>query len=111
MLKTLKKRADFLRVQQNGQKINTKGVMVFSLEQQEGYIIRVGYTATKKLGGAVVRNRIKRRLRAVARDIIAAHAKPGYDYVLIGRHHTAARPFEGLKKDIIFALHQTNCYQ
>jgi ribonuclease P protein component len=56
------------------------------------------------LGSAVVRNRTKRRLREVARQILPLLAKPGFDYVLIGREATAARPFAHLVEDLKLAL-------
>jgi ribonuclease P protein component len=65
---------------------------------------RVGFTVTKKLGNAVARNRSKRRLREAARLTLAGIARPGHDYVLIGRGATAKRPFEDLRKDITAAL-------
>jgi ribonuclease P protein component len=61
--------------------------------------IRVGFTATKKIGNAVTRNRAKRRLREVARAILPRHGRPGYDYVFIARSSTALRPFEKLLQD------------
>ena len=70
--------------------------------------IRVGFTATKKLGNAVVRNRVKRRLRALADRLLPLHAKPGLDYVLIGRIDTAARDFALLESDLMLALERTN---
>lgn len=51
--------------------------------QQPGEGCRVGYTVTTKCGNAVVRNRIKRRLRALVRELFPTHARAGYDYVLI----------------------------
>ena len=65
---------------------------------------RVGFTATRKLGNAVVRNRVKRRLREVARLRLSGLARPGHDYVLIGRAPTAERPFPELEKDLNSAL-------
>jgi ribonuclease P protein component len=65
---------------------------------------RVGFTATKKLGNAVVRNRVKRRLREIARQHLAAAALPGHDYVLIGRQPAFARTFADLEKDFTTAL-------
>jgi len=67
--------------------------------------IRVGFTCTKKVGNAVARNRAKRRLREVARMVLPAHGRDGWDYVLIGREGaTADRRFEDLKQDLISAL-------
>ena len=65
---------------------------------------RVGFTATKKLGNAVVRNRVKRRLRELARLKLAGQARPGHDYVLIGRAPTRDRAFPDLETDLNSAL-------
>lgn len=62
--------------------------------------IRIGLTASKKVGNAVARNRAKRRLRALARDILVREAAPGHDYVLIARTTTATRPFDRLAADL-----------
>lgn len=70
----------------------------------EAQTIRVGFTASKKVGGAVVRNRARRRLKALAREVIANEAAPGYDYVVIARAETATRDFADLRKDLRFAL-------
>lgn len=69
---------------------------------------RFGFTATRKLGGAVVRNRAKRRLRAVVRHLAARHARPGYDYVLIAREGTLQRPFAALLDDFRVALQKAH---
>ncbi len=67
--------------------------------------IRVGYTCSKKLGGAVVRNRAKRRLRAAAAEILSAQGAAGWDYVLVGRPEaTVGRPFPDLLDDLRTAL-------
>ena len=66
--------------------------------------IRFGLTATKKTGNAVMRNRIRRRLRALALEVLPQCGQSGYDYVLIGRVHTAPRPWDRLKKDLVSAL-------
>jgi ribonuclease P protein component len=66
--------------------------------------IRVGFTVTKKVGNAVVRNRVRRRLRAAAEDVIPTYAVPGRDYVLIGRAGTRNRPFQALVGDLHRAL-------
>ena len=67
--------------------------------------IRVGYTCSKKIGNAVARNRAKRRLRAVVADVLLQGAKPGWDYVLVGRPGvTIDRDFTALKGDLTYAL-------
>lgn len=65
---------------------------------------RVGFTATKKIGNAVVRNRVKRRLRELARSGLCPQARTGHDYVLIGRQPTFTRAFPDLEKDLSAAL-------
>lgn len=70
--------------------------------------MRVGFTVSKKVGNAVVRNRARRRLRAVAAELLAEHARPGNDYVLIGRAGTPERPFAALRGDLLKALERTD---
>ncbi len=65
---------------------------------------RVGFTVTKKIGGAVVRNRMKRRLRALAREFLADRGFPGSDHVLIGRAGGIERDFGSLRQELERAL-------
>ncbi len=66
--------------------------------------LRIGFTCTKKIGNAVQRNRMRRRLREAARLTLEQNGRTGFDYVLIGRAGTTNRTFEALQKDIISAL-------
>lgn len=67
--------------------------------------MRVGYTCSRKVGGAVVRNRAKRRLRACAAEIIPLKGRDGWDYVLVGRADaTVGRPYADLVADLDLAL-------
>ena len=66
--------------------------------------IRIGFTVTGKIGNAVVRNRAKRRLRAAAGRLLPDYGRAGFDYVLVGRNTTQARPFEALCDDLQKAL-------
>ena len=66
--------------------------------------IRLGLTASRKVGNAVVRNRARRRLREAARQILTAHAAPGHDFVLVARAATAERPWTELLGDLTAAL-------
>ena len=66
--------------------------------------MRVGFTVTKKIGNSVVRNRCKRRLRALAREILATEGIAGADHVLIGRDETAARDFAAMRAELLAAL-------
>ena len=65
---------------------------------------QVGFVVSKAVGTAVVRNRVKRRLRELARLKLALHARPGHDYVLIGRAPSFARAFPDLERDLDSAL-------
>jgi ribonuclease P protein component len=103
----LKKRSEFLRVKDEGRKWVSPTVIVQAGKAQSPSL-RFGVTATKKLGNAVLRNRVKRRLREAARKVLAgktlAEAFPPADIVLIGRVETAACPFETLVKDLRWCL-------
>jgi len=66
--------------------------------------MRVGFTVTKKIGGAVVRNRMKRRFRALAREVVPAKGIAGADHVMIGRANGIEREFGLLRLDLAGAL-------
>ena len=79
--------------------------MVIQALRHEGReSIRAGFTATRRVGGAVVRNRAKRRLREAARLLLPQFGQPGCDYVFIARNGTAARPWARLLDDVKSAL-------
>ena len=69
---------------------------------------RVGFTASKKVGNAVERNRVRRRLREVVRLRAADGMQPGHDYVLVGRRAALALPFEQLVADLTIALRRAH---
>ena len=105
--KRLKTRADFLRAQR-GFRRSTPGLTLEACltpdhVRLEG-AFRVGFTASRKVGGAVERNRAKRRLRAAAYAILPLSAREGHDYVLIARTATISRPFAELSRDLNTAL-------
>lgn len=66
--------------------------------------IRIGYTVTKKIGGAVIRNRMKRRFRALARELLPDEGLAGADHVLIGRAGGVERDFGLLRTELRKAL-------
>jgi ribonuclease P protein component len=102
-LQTLKKRAEFLRAQRGIRRV-TPGLTLEICPCPDGESVRVGFTASRKVGNAVVRNRAKRRLREAARLVLAGAGRPGIDYVLVARLDTATRPFESLKSDLAQAV-------
>lgn len=106
-LQTLTKRADFLACAR-ARKQATPGFILQARRrdtQDDPSCIRIGFTASKKVGNAVARNRAKRRLRALARLVLPRDGKPGWDYVLIARAgETATRPFAALESDLLRAL-------
>ncbi len=107
-LETLRKRAGFLAAAR-GRRAVTPGFVLQGRARRPGEAdadcIRVGFTASKKVGNAVARNRAKRRLRALAREVLAEHGRPGWDYVLVARReHTATRPFDRMREDLRTAL-------
>lgn len=74
-----------------------------SQAERSGAIL-VGFTASRKVGGAVERNRARRRLRAAAQAVLPLYGMPGNAYVLVARRETLTRPFEGLITDLKSAL-------
>ena len=70
----------------------------------ESATVRIGFTATRKIGGAVIRNRAKRRLREAARLLLPLHAAPGYDYVFVARMGAPTRAWPRLLDDVKSAL-------
>ncbi|MBO6281398.1 MAG: ribonuclease P protein component [Alphaproteobacteria bacterium] len=106
----LKKRKDFLRAAKD-ETVVFKNVIVQAARPLPGtaeHPARIGFTATKRLGKAYIRNRTKRRLRAVVREIYESLALPNIDYVLVGRFDTYCCPFADLHSDIIRAFKKVN---
>jgi len=71
-------------------------------------VVRVGFTVTKKVGNAVIRNRVRRRLKAVAAEVLPAHIQGGQDVVIIGRMATIKRSYAALVSDMKLAVRKLN---
>ncbi|HAA93190.1 MAG TPA: ribonuclease P protein component [Rhodospirillaceae bacterium] len=101
----LKRRAQFLRVAAARRKYVTPGLLLQACgNAEDGEAVRVGYTASRKVGNAVARNRAKRRLRAAVGEVMPLHAAAGHDYVVIARRATSSRSFPALLRDLETAM-------
>jgi ribonuclease P protein component len=129
MIGRLKRRAEFLQVAAANRKWVAPGLILQVRRQPEPHAspteaatasvaaeaicphsIRVGFTASRKVGNAVKRNRARRRLRAVAEQVLP-HAAPGNDFVLVARAATVDRDFDALRNDLVAGLKKLKLYR
>ncbi|WP_430395810.1 ribonuclease P protein component [Ferrovibrio sp.] len=109
-LERLRRRADYLRVQGAERRSAQPGLLLQAAPAMdlpgppEFQGIRIGFTASRKVGNAVLRNRARRRLKALARELLQVHAQPGHDYVLVARQATPERAYGDLRRDLEAAL-------
>src|ERR1700686_1769252 len=102
-MQRLKRRADFLAARA-GARAPASAFFVQARNRHDTAGPRVGLTVTKKTGNAVERNRIRRRLREAAKNVMSAAGKPGFEYVLVARREALSTPFAALIKDLERAL-------
>lgn len=112
----LKRRGEYLKVAGAGRKWVAPGLVLQVLRREPARCdlpeaARLGFTASRKVGIAVRRNRARRRLRAAAAEIMPLHAAPGHDYVLIARAATPQRPYPALLEDLRIALRRLGVYR
>lgn len=107
-LSTIKKRRDFLSAAEKGKKFVTGSFILQMVERAPDHPVqggpRFGFTVTKRMGNAVIRNRIKRRLREALRQLPPRHLVTGCDYVVISRHKALECAFSDLIRDMEFAF-------
>lgn len=107
-LATIKNRRDFLAANTKAAKCVTASFIMLAVERQNdhpaGPAPRVGFTVTKKMGNAVARNRIKRRLRESLRHMEPGKLQNGFDYIFISRQAALACEFSLLSRDMEFAF-------
>lgn len=111
----LKKRPEFLRVAATRKKWVATGLIlqVRRRNESESDVAspRVGFTVSRKVGNAVYRNRVRRRLRAAADLVMGEHASGGHDFVIIGRQGTIKRSFSDILSDLETALKKMGAYR
>lgn len=101
-MSVLTRRADFLAANR-GLRVARPGFVLLA-RPNGGESMRFGITVTKKIGNAVVRNRMKRRFRELLRAALPAEGLPGHDHVLIGREGGVERDFALLRQELTAAL-------
>jgi ribonuclease P protein component len=113
-LARLKRRAEFLHVAK-GRRWTTPGLVLQTRSRPAGAEaaagVRVGFTASRKVGIAVERNRARRRLKAAVEHVMREHAAPGQDYVVVARSETVRRPFALLLGDLETALRRLGAWR
>ena len=110
-LTTLRRRAEFLRVRAGARWATPAFVLEARRRSGLAEGARFGFTVSKQVGGAVERNRIRRRLKAAVRDVLAEEARPDYDYVLIARRPALDIAFAALVADLANALERVHTWR
>jgi len=110
-LPSIKNRKDFLKITNEGLSSPQYGLVLQAAINNRNNEVRIGVTATKKIGNAVIRNKCKRKLRNIANQVLHNYAQKNNDYVLIARNSTYDREISLLKKDLIKALKEIKKYK
>ena len=115
LIETIKKRANFLAIGKENISYYSKSTLIlatktsaFYLKDPNQKLVRIGYTVTKKIGNAVVRNKCKRRYREIFRKLAPELAKINYDYVILARKEILNSDFSKIESDVKFCLNGIN---
>lgn len=104
-LEVMKNRPDYLRTAQGRRQGTGSFLLQGRARGDDLALVRIGFTASKKIGNAVARNRAKRRMRALAREVLPMLARPGWDYVLVAKPEaTISRDYKDMLADLVAAL-------
>ena len=106
-MERLKQRADFLAAA-SGIKVSAPAFLLQARKRADDGPVRFGFTVSKKVGNAVERNRVRRRLREMVRLSAGKRTRSGHDYVLVGRRAALKVPFERMTKDFDVALRRVH---
>ncbi len=99
-MEIIRLRRDFLAANKGRRVVMPGFILLVQPRSDQSTAMRAGFTVTKKIGNAAVRNRMKRRLRELARSLLPDHGQPGADHVLIGREAGIERDFAAMKCDL-----------
>jgi len=102
-MERLRQRADFLAAA-TGIKVPAPAFVLQTRKRQDPGPTRIGFTVSKKVGNAVERNRVRRRLREAVRLSGTGRFQPGHDYVLVGRRPALELPFDRIRQDLELAV-------
>jgi ribonuclease P protein component len=102
-MERLRQRADFLAAA-TGAKAPSTAFVLQAFRRRDDGPVRIGFTVSKKVGNAVERNRVRRRLREIVRRVPQPGMRPGHDYILIGRRAALAQPFDRMIDELDRAL-------
>ncbi len=112
-LTILRRRTEFLAIAKTGRKWVAPGLILqmSTHTHEDAGVVRYGLTASSKIGNAVIRNRARRRLRALVAGLFPFHAAQGRDYVVIARAVTPKRESAELKQDLMTALKKLGAWR